>query len=215
MNLFSFKKKDWGEEHKDHIKKIKLGNSTQGVDMAYYFNEIDGNKHPELFLLWLLEYCCNVLKADNITLNGKVDCLLQLVQGKGKSKVARSFELTDIQSTLTASERTPTTVGNCFTNITVKKKITSFTLADLNSYLAAPASDNTVDALTIDRIEEALHVLKIHIFSQDHAGQNALIKLQGQMRNLKVTVEGGFGNGRLAWTTSNLISPTCPGRQGN
>ena len=76
MNLFSFKKKDWGKEHKDHIKKIKLGNPTKGVDMAYYFHKIDGSEHPKLFLLWLLEYCRNVLKADNITLTGKVDCLL-------------------------------------------------------------------------------------------------------------------------------------------
>ena len=57
----------------------------------------------------------------------------------------------------------PTTVGNCFTNITLKKKITSFTPTDLTAYLAAPVAASTVDALTIDRIEEALHVLKIHV----------------------------------------------------
>ena len=192
MNLFAFKKKDWGEEHKDHIKKIKPGDSTKGVDMAYYFHEIDGSEHPELFLLWLLEYRRNVLKADNITLTGKVDCLMQLVRGEAKSKVARSFESTDVRSALTAPERTPTTVVNCFTNISLKKKITSFTPTDLATYLATPGTEGSVDALTIDRIEEALHVLKIHVFGRDHAGRNALVKLQRQIRNLKVTVDGGI-----------------------
>ena len=86
-HLFSFKKKDWGDNHKAHIKKIKLGNSTKGVDMAYYFHKINGSEHPELFILWLLEYCRNVLKADTITLTGNVNCLLQLIRGEAKSKV--------------------------------------------------------------------------------------------------------------------------------
>ena len=110
MNLFAcFNKKDWGEEHMaNHIKKIKLGDSTKGVDIAYYFHEIDGSKHPELFLPWLLEYRRNqVLKADAITLAGKVDCLLQLVCGEAKSKVvARSFESSDnVRTLLTALEQ--------------------------------------------------------------------------------------------------------------
>ena len=101
MNLFAFKKKDWGKERKDHIKKIKLGKSTKGVDMTYYFHKIDGSKHTKLFLLWLLEYWQNVLKMDNITLTGKVDCLLQqLVHSKAKPKVARSFESSDVRTTI-------------------------------------------------------------------------------------------------------------------
>ena len=147
--------------------------------MAYYFHKIDGSEHPELFLLWLLEYQRNVLKADNITLTGKVDCLLQLMQGmarqgKAKSKVARSIESLDIWTALTAPEHAPMTVGNCFTNITIKKKVTSFTPSDLTTYLAAPVDDSTVDTLTINRIEEALHVLKICVFGCNHAVQNAL-----------------------------------------
>ena len=59
--------------------RTPLGDSTKGVDMACYFHEIDRNKDPKLFLLWLLEYCWSVLKGDTITLKGKVDCLLQLV----------------------------------------------------------------------------------------------------------------------------------------
>ena len=114
------------------------------------------------------------------------------MRGKAKSKVARSFEASDIQTALTAPKQTPTTVGNFFTNITIKKKITSFAPSDLTTYLAAPAADSTVDALTINRIEEALDVLKIHVFGHNHAGCNALVKLQRQMRNLKVTVEGGI-----------------------
>ena len=39
-----------------------------------------------------LIYWQNVLKADTITLTGKVDCLQQLVWGEAKSKVAQSFE---------------------------------------------------------------------------------------------------------------------------
>ena len=88
MNLFSLKKKNWGEEHKAHVKKIKLSNTTNGVDMAYYFHKIDGSEHPELFLFWLLEYCWNVLDADKNIITGKVDCLLQLVQGEAKFKTA-------------------------------------------------------------------------------------------------------------------------------
>ena len=58
-----------------------------------YFHEIYGNKHPKLFLLWLLEYRRNILDADNITLTGKVDCLLQLVGGEAKSQVAKTLNL--------------------------------------------------------------------------------------------------------------------------
>ena len=69
MYLFFLKKKDWGEEHKAYmIKKIKLRDANQPVNMAHYFHKIVGNKHPKLFLLWLLEHRCIVLKADNITL---------------------------------------------------------------------------------------------------------------------------------------------------
>ena len=46
MKLFSFKKKDWGEEHKAQIKMIKLGKTKKGVDIAYYFHKIDDNEHP-------------------------------------------------------------------------------------------------------------------------------------------------------------------------
>ena len=86
MNLFSFKKKDWREEHNAHIKKIKLSNAKKGVDMAYYyFHKINGNKHPELLLLlWLLEYRRNVLKADNVTITGKVHCFLLACQRRNK-----------------------------------------------------------------------------------------------------------------------------------
>ena len=87
------------------LKKIKLGNATKGVDMGYYFHEIDGNEHPKLSLLWLLEYRCDVLKADNITLTGRDDYLLQLVRGKAKSKVWRSFAPSNVRALLTASNR--------------------------------------------------------------------------------------------------------------
>ena len=96
-------------------------------------------------------------------------------------------------------KQTPTSVGNCFTNITIKKKITTFTMEELTTYIAPP-TDNaaTMDALTTNRIEEALHFLKIHLFGRDHAGRNALVKLQRQMRNLKVTIEGGI----MKWACS-------------
>ena len=87
MHLLSFNKKDWSKEHKDHIKKIALVDVQKGVDMVYYFHKLDGNEHPELFLLWLLDYHQNVIKADNITLTSKVDCLLKLVCREAMSKV--------------------------------------------------------------------------------------------------------------------------------
>ena len=161
--------------------------------MAYSFHEIDINEHPELFLLWLLEYCRNVLKADNNTLTGKVDCLLQPVRREEESKIAQSFESSDPRTLLTVSEQTPAGVGNCFTNIAICKKLTTFTSDELSSYVAAPTNnDDTEDALATDRMKQALNVLKIHVFGRDHARRNAVVKLQMQMRNLKVTVEGGI-----------------------
>ena len=120
----------------------------------------------------------NVLDANNIsTLTGKVNCLLQLVRGEANSKVTRRFESSNIWTLLTASgEQTPTSVGNCcFTNTTIRKKITTlFTAQEITAYLAAPSDDDTEDT-----IEEALHVLKIHMFGRDHhAGRNALVKLK-------------------------------------
>ena len=92
MHLFSFKKKDWGEEHTNvHIKKINLINYKKGMDMAYYFHEIVGNKHPELFFSWLLEYHWNVLKADNITITRKVDSLLRTGMQKGQLQGSQEF----------------------------------------------------------------------------------------------------------------------------
>ena len=54
---------------------------------------------------------------------------------------------------------------------------------------------------TTESRSKALHVLKISIVGQDHAGRNALVKLQQQMRNLKVTEEGGI---------QKWLSPTNP-----
>ena len=103
------------------------------------------------------------------------------------------MEWCDARTLLTALEQTPISVGNCFTNITIKKRFTNLTQEALTKYLTPPAEDTPVtDALTTDRIEEALHVLKIHVFGRDHAGRNALVKLQRHMRNLKVNVEGGI-----------------------
>ena len=105
-----------GEKHKAHIK---FGDSNKAVDMTYYFHKIEENEHLELFLLWLVEYRRKISKADNISLTGKVDYLLQHVQGKAKSKVVQSFETSDVCTQLTAAEQTPT-------NITLKKKISNF-----------------------------------------------------------------------------------------
>ena len=132
------------------------------------------------------------MKANNITLLEKVDCLLQFVQGEAKSKVACSLEATDVQMLLTAPEQTPTSVGNCFTNISIPKQISKLTAEELATYLATPPQMHTSDPLTINRIKEALHVLKIHVFRRDHAGRNVLVKLQHQMRNMKVMIEGGI-----------------------
>ena len=116
------------------------------------------------------------MKAETISLSGKVDYPLQLVWGKAKSKVAWSLESSDVWTLLTSAEQTPTSVGNCFTNITIKKKITALTPKEISNSLAAPNHTTTMDSLAIDRIEEALHGLKIHVFGCDHAGCNALVK---------------------------------------
>ena len=92
MNLFSFKKKDWGEEYKAQIKKIKLGDTNMCVNVAYYFHGINGNEYLELFLPWLLEYWYNILKTEtNTLLTGKVDCLLEFVfiQAKFENQITK------------------------------------------------------------------------------------------------------------------------------
>ena len=80
----------------------------------------------------------------------------------------------DTRTLLTAPEQTPASIGNCFTNITIWKKITTFTAKELTTYLTAPSDISTENALMTDTIEEALHVLKINMFGRDHARQNML-----------------------------------------
>ena len=72
------------------------------------------------------------------------------------------------------------------------------------------------DTLTNDWIEEALHILKIHVFGRNHAGRNAIVKLQQQMRNLKVIVEGGIQKW-ASWLDDfqSHMPHICPERQGN
>ena len=91
------------------------------------------------------EIMLNFLEADNINLTGKVDCLLQLV---------RSFNSSNVRTLLTAPEQTPTSVGNCVTNITICKNLTAFSTEALTAYMAAPQGANTEDALTNNRIKE-------------------------------------------------------------
>ena len=95
----------------------------------------------------------------------------------------------DANSLLTVTERTPTMISNYFSNLTIKKKITSFTANKSTAYLAVPWNQrDTKDTLTTDQIKETPHTLKIHVFSsRDYAGRNT----PTQMRNLKVTMEGG------------------------
>ena len=75
-----------------------------------------------------------------------------------------------------------------------------------------PVHDELTDYLTVLQLPKErltmlslptrlrnLHVLIIYLFGQDHAGMNALVKLQCQMRNLKVTA------------VSQNVPRSCPG----
>ena len=58
---FTFKKKDWADpedDDHDYRKKIKLAGAdgtTNGLDHHACFHVINGTKHRELFMLWLLD----------------------------------------------------------------------------------------------------------------------------------------------------------------
>ena len=55
--LFLFDKVEWKKvkEQSKNTTKVKLGDTNTGLDMAYYFHELDRTEQPEMFLLWLTE----------------------------------------------------------------------------------------------------------------------------------------------------------------
>ena len=57
-------------------------------------------------------------------------------------------------------------------------------------------------------------MLKIHVFGRDHAGRNAFVKLQQQMQNLKVTVEGGIQKWAFHRDDFQCYIPHMPGEAG-
>ena len=89
--LFSSEKVEWKKvkEQSKNTTKVNLGDTNTGLDMAYYFHELDGTKQPEMFLLWLTTYCNNVLKATNVMTTAKIECIFQLLIGEAKSLVMR------------------------------------------------------------------------------------------------------------------------------
>ena len=177
MKPFTNKRLTWGEDALR--RKCRLTPKVTTGNVCSFETKLlvlEGNEKPELFILWLTEFNEKVFSQVQLLASSKYTALLEMVQNNA---------LTVCRSAFTMASTVSNDVDLMFTTVPIKFKLQAMSQTQWETYLKGEDYQH-------DIVRECITQIGAKIFGKDHAGSNAYIHLQRQIRKMRVSLHVGI-----------------------
>jgi hypothetical protein len=166
-------RKGWNEDAA--TEKIKYENAVGGVLSDEKLLVLEGNKLPELFVIWKIAFMNRIYNHPSLAWNSKIKILTRICRGEA---------LAVVNNTLMKCRDNPEID---FENITIRNKV-----RDLDEDNGEFKNYLKTDEYKEDIVVEMLYQLSLKVFGSDHAGKSAYIQLRRTIHQFKVDLSFGI-----------------------